>query len=281
MSKILDLSQPVMVTTEAFDHFKAENLVSDDGNTFECTLINCNVIGRNPTFYPLTDILQSMDERSVKERLEQKCFYGEAEHPISDTEAPLTLKRLMRVEPSRISHRIDSFRVVGDDIKGIVSWSGPFGEDYKEKLTVQGSNLAMSIRAYTPNFIKKTDPTRGAYAVKKHLMHIASFDCVMMPGLGGARIMDPEKFKEISRTNKTIVRSTETAAEYQFNDPISEIRNMSRSSEGMKFISDVYGADYDNDAMKIVGTNMLQMQTTEGANLILPLDNTLLSNILG
>lgn len=290
MSKpiVLDLSRPILVTMESFSHLKDAKLLSDDGSVFEATLINCDQISRNRTYYPLEDVVASMQDRRVQERIEQKCFFGEAEHPANDAIEQLPLKRLMRVEPSRWSHRIDNYWVEGNDIRGTIQWAGPFGETYRKALVEHGSNLAFSIRAYTPNYVKKND-SNGEYVVKKHLMYIATYDCVTHPGLADARIMNPDKFSDISKTNKLTVnsfnnklnvKSSENFMEIAYTRPVEEIRELAFSEEGCSVISDMFGIDFSKDNMTITGKNTVSLVTEEGTILHLPLSRTLLSEIL-
>jgi len=281
--KVLDLSLPIMVTMESFKHLNDAKLVSNDGSIFECTLINCDQISRNNTYYPFQDMLSSMQDRRVQEKLDQKCFFGEAEHPASDTEEPLPLKRLMRIEPSRISHRIDNYWADGTDIKGLVQWAGPFGQMYRELLVDHGSNLAMSVRAYTPNFIQKNEGGRG-YVVKKHPMFIASYDCVTLPGLEDARIMKPSEFKAIAGKTKistsASIRTSESLTEIVYKDTLSEIKDLMRSEEGVDIVGDMFGIDLKNVKMGITGKNTLTVFSNEGVRLDLPMSRTILSEIL-
>ena len=291
MSKpnVLDLSKPIIVTMESFTHLKDAKLVSDDGSIFEATLIDCDEISRNRTYYPLEDVIASMDDRRVKERIEQKVFFGEAEHPSSDSEEGIPLKRLMRVEPSRISHRIDNYWAAGNIIKGIIQWAGPFGDTYRKMLVEHGSNLAMSIRAYTPNYIKKNDKD-GDYVIKKHLMFITTFDCVMLPGLKNARIMNPDQYTDITKNNKTNIttnktngsiniKTSESMVEIAYSNPINEIKNLLRSEEGASIVSDLFNIDFSKSDMNISG-NTLLVQTENGQKLHLPLSRSLIGSIL-
>lgn len=294
--KVLDLSQPIIVTMESFSHMKDAKLVSDDGSIFETTLINCDTISRNRTYYPLEDVVASMKDHRFMERLEQKVLYGECEHPCATGEEQLPLKRLMRVEPSRWSHRIDSYWVDGSDIKGTIQWAGPYGEHYRKLLVDHGSNFAMSIRAYTPNFIKKSD-TKGDYVIKKHLMFIATFDVVTQPGLEYSRIMNPNKYSEITKndkitinsnktsissknSNNSIVLSNENFKEIHYTKAIDEIRDLAMSEEGVSIMSDLFGVDIESTKMAISGKNTLSVITEEGVRLDLPLSRTILSEVL-
>lgn len=284
---VLDLRKPIIVTMESFSHLKDAKLVSDDGSIFECTLIECDVVSRNKTYYPLEDVMASMQDRRVQERIDQKVFFAEAEHPQSDTEEQLPLKRLMRVEPSRWSHRIDSYWADGNNIRGIVQWAGPFGEMYRKLLVEHGSNLAMSIRAYTPNYVKKND-SNGDYVIKKHPMYIATYDCVTQPGLENARIMNPDTYAKIARKDKVtistknnvVTKTTESLVEVLYNNPINEIRDIMRSEEGAHIISDLFGISIETAHMTISGKHTLSVISEEGVRMDLPLARTLLSDIL-
>ena len=58
--KLIDMSKPIIVTMESFSSLKDAKLISDDGSKFEVTLINCDTISRNRTYYPLSDVTASM-----------------------------------------------------------------------------------------------------------------------------------------------------------------------------------------------------------------------------
>lgn len=292
MNKIIDLSQPIIVTMESFSHLKDAKLVSDDGSIFEGTLIECDTISRNRTMYPLEDVISSMEDDFFKERLQQNVLFGEAEHPTDDSEEGVPLKRLLRVEPSRRSHRIDSYWVEGNLIKAIIQWCGPFGEQYRKDVVESGSNYAMSIRAYTPTFIQKQD-ARGKYVVKKHKMFITTFDCVTKPGLYNARIMDPNKYAEINKKDKLTLNTpkiisfsksnrltNENFVEVSYKKPIDEIRDMLHSSESADIVSNIFGINFDKTNMSITDKNTLSVISEEGVRLHLPLKHTILSKVL-
>ena len=285
---VLDISRPVLVTMESFAHFTNANLCNDDGSIFEITLINCNQVSRNRTEYPLDDVLQSMRDRRVQERIDNKCFFGECEHPIADGEDPVPLKRLMRVEPSRWVWRIDNYWVAGDDIKANMLWAGPYGEQYRKEF-INGTNFAASIRAYTPNYLEKSD-ANGKYVTKKHLMFIGAYDCVTTPGLGGARTMNPALYAELTRNDRINIRtkligntqvcSTESLTEVRYTDPIGELRDMMRSEESANAVRDIFGIDLETANMIIRDKNTLSVRTAEGLALELPLSRTILSEVL-
>lgn len=286
--KLIDMSKPIIVTMESFSSLKDAKLISDDGSKFEVTLINCDTISRNRTYYPLSDVTASMQDPFFTERLTQKVLIGEAEHPFNDSsdEESIPLKRLLRVEPSRWCIRLDSYWIDGTDIKGIVQFCGPFGKYYQDLVLNHDSNLAMSIRAYTPNHIIKNDKN-GKYVVKTHLMYIVTFDCVTRPGLINSRIMNPEKFKEISKNNKISITSNNSPKssfeDYKiisYNNPIDEIKDMARSEEGANIISDIFGVNFEKTNMNIInGQNIMTVFTEEGTRLDLPLNHAVTSKI--
>lgn len=291
-NKIIDLSKPIIITMESFSHLKDAKLVSDDGSLAEVTLIECDVISRNRTMYPLEDVLASMEENYFKERLQQNVLFGEAEHPTDDSEEGVPLKRLLRVEPSRRSHRIDSYWTEGSLIKGIVQWCGPFGDQYKKDVIECGSNYSFSLRAYTPTFIQKQD-VKGKYVVKKHLMYITTFDCVTKPGLYNARIMNPDKYAEINKKDKLTISTprniinnkidkvtNENFTEISYKKPVEEIRDMMHSAESAKIVSDIFGINFDNTDMSITDKNTLSVISEEGVKLHLPLKHAILSKVL-
>ncbi len=284
MSQLLDLRRPVMVTLESFSHMRDAKLISEDGSIFEITLINCNEISRNRTYYGLDDVMKSLDtSRQIQEAISQKLWMGEAEHPSSLDGKPLPLKRLMQVLPEQWVWRIDKYWAEGDKIKGHIQLldSGKYGPMYKELITKHGANIAASIRAYTPNFVLMKDSAGAEYTMKKHQMHIATFDAVRIPGLEGARIMDPTKYAQITKNGGISVKSMEGFQEIQYENAVAELRDTLRSEEGASFLSDFYGINYDNADMVLSGRNTLTVGTESGSRIDMPLDGTMLSKILG
>jgi len=285
---VLDITKPIMMTMESFQHIKDAKLCNDDGSIFECTLINCDVISRNNTYYGLRDIVGSMNDPRVLEKIANKLFFGEREHPVSLTDEPLTLRRMMSVESDRYAWRVDNWWVDGNDIKAIIQW---VDEKYQKLFVKHGSNFASSIRAYTPNFLEKVNTSTGKkYVQKLHPMQIVAYDCVQMPGLIGSRIMNPTKYAKLTandkiniRTNKSgsiVTRSAESFAEVTYNDPIPELRNMLCSQESAAIVRDVFGISFEDCEMIVRGKNTLSVKSAEGLRYELPLSRTILSEIL-
>lgn len=278
-TKIIDLSRPVLVSMETFSFIKQEGIVSNDGKLVESALIECDAFSRNPAFYPGVDLRESMLLPRVAERVDNKTFYGEAGHPASDDpEKPISIQRLMRVEDSRVSHAIDKWWFKDNIMYGLVRWCGPFGQDFQDRL-VGGSNLAFSLRAYTPNYIKKTDGPNGEYIIKKHPMFITSFDCVHLPGLYKARIIDPDVFKANSLNEPKInlkdykgalgIEAFTGGVQIEF-DCANVINDLSQSNEGLKILSDMYEIDFKNSDITLKPGHRMEVKTAEGLKLSIP-----------
>jgi len=285
-----------MVSMESYALMKKLKKVDKDGNMIEIALIECDEVSRNRTFYGLEDIKMGMKERRFAERLAQKTLFGEGEHPentCTNGDDASYLQRLTRVEPSRIVWRIDRVWTEGKMVMGVIQWAGPFGPIYKDFVVNHGSNIAASIRAYTPNYVKKTD-SNGEYVQKVHPIFITTFDAVNLPGLGRARIIEPEVFANSTKddleagpissrsTESMDIITTRTMKQVIFNDPIKEIRSIlkNNSAEGSSIIQDIFHIDFASANMILSGKNTLTTFAEDGRRLDIPLSSAVLADIL-
>ena len=297
-TQVIDLTKPIIVTMESFSLMKKLKVVDKDGDMIEINLIECDTISRNQTYYGKENTILAMKERRFAERLDQKCLFSEAEHPADVPSGPGSeqsyLQRLTRVEPSRICARIDRWWDEGNIIKGVIQWAGPFGEMYKDLVVNHGSNIAASIRAYTPNYVKKTDSSGRFYVEKTHPFFITTYDLVMLPGLEGARIVKPVEFAQQTRDERMKgpisgstssenynILSSPTMKQVTFKDPVSEIRSIIRSGEeSSSIISDLFGIDLSTAKMIISKNNTLTTISTEGQRIDIPLSSAILAELL-
>jgi len=292
--QIIDLSKPIMVSMESFALMKKLKKVGSNGDMIEIALIECDQVSRNRTYYGFEDIQLGMKERRFAERLAQKTLFGEASHP---SQAGLTddssyLQRLTQVEPSRIVWRIDRVWNEGKTVMGVIQWAGPFGSMYKDLVMNHGSNIAASIRAYTPNYIKKND-ANGEYVQKVYPLFITTWDLVDLPGLGGCRIVNPSVYAESTKddldkgpvssssTERWDEVKTPTSKTVVFKDPISEIRSMIKSgNENANIIQDLFGIELNDAKMILSGKNTLSTFSNDGRRLDIPLSSAVLADIL-
>lgn len=265
--KILDLSKPILVSTESFAYLKNNKSVSDDGTEWDITLQEFS-ISRNKSEYPKDDLIKSLREsRTIQEALANKVLFSELEHPPRNSE----LQRFMHIEPTRWCANIKNYRLEGEFLKGSIKLVPPLGTTILQPIMQSiGSNFAASIRAYTPNFVKKDDGQGGTYFIKKYPMYVVTWDIVMMPGFERARIMDPKQY----------ALSKESLYEREFENPANEIKEMIMAGESANFIEDFYGISLEDAKAFITGKNRIEISEEGGNKISLPLDRYLVSQIL-
>ena len=278
---IIDLNKPLYVSMESFSSLD-DMVYLDDNDCFETPLIVCDEVSRNNTLYGLEDTLKSLKEDyRIVEAIENNVWFGESEHPHIDFkngDPKMSLQRMMEIDPDNISHRIDRYWAEGNAIKGIVQLADPKGPNYKNWILKHKSNMAMSIRSFTPNVAYKENGPRGRYQIKKYRIHIATFDMVRMPGLKGSRAIDPDKFAKYNNKNMDITVKN-FATECVITNVVDELRYLSRKQGGMEAIADLYGFNIDNADMTITADRKLVVSSESGI-LHLPLHDTIVSKIM-
>ena len=279
--QLISFNLPMMVTLESFQKMVDAKVVSADGSTIETTLINCNQVSRNRTYYALEDVIRSLDEDvRIQESIQNRLWFGEAEHPEpKEGEKGVSMRRMMKIDDDNVATRIDRYWVDGNDIKGIIQWAGPKGDNYRDLLMNHGSNLAQSIRAFTPNYIEKKD-AGGSYVQKTYRMHVATFDTVKIPGLRDSRIMNPKTYAQLIANDKISVTSRESLVEVKYNNVKDEIRDMMLSTEGADFVSDMYGISWENaDIILNPDSTITVGLDNSRESLIIPLDGSVISSL--
>ena len=275
VNKIVDLTRPILVSMESFQALTDAKVVSDDGLVWHVTLMAFDVLSRNSNLYPADDTKRSFDESTyVQENLHNRTWFGEAEHPPAD--APLS--RFLFVEPTRYAWNIMNYKDMGDRYEGDICLCPPLGTDIVLKnVKLLGSNYASSCRIYTPNFIEKTSGPYGHHFIKKYKMYPVTFDCVTMPGIKTCRLVDSAVYQP-GKVNKEALGAESTNA-IVFANPAEAIKDMMKSTEALKVLSDYIGTDLSKSTC-IVGKNQVRYQTEDGIGVNVPLNQHLVSSIL-
>ena len=271
---IIDLSKPVLVSMESFQTLKDANVVSDDGLKWHITLMSFDVLSRNNNLYPADDTIRSTNESTfIQENLRNRTLFGELEHPPAGSE----LSRFLSIEPTRYAWNILSIENKGDRFEGDVMLCNPLGTSIVlPNIKMFGSNYASSCRIYTPNFIQKDGPN-GKYFIKKYKMYNVTWDCVTMPGIPNCRLMNGNTYQPGQPDASKAFESTNAIV---FNNPESAIKDMLKSSEAAKVLSDYVGGDVSSTAC-IVGKNKVRYSTEDGIQVDIPLNTHLLNEVLG
>lgn len=267
-SEIIDISRPILVSLEAMGGIiKTDRKISD--GQMNITLIQFDTLSRNNAEYPADDLIRSIEgSRYVQENYAQRTWFGEDEHPAQN--APMD--RFMFVEPARRAWLIKKYWVAGDKLEGTVAFVPPMGTALQEIIEKHDSNYAASLRAYTPNFVKKTGP-RGEYVIKKFPMYPVTFDAVACPGLENARRYNPAEYKA-AHANEAY------HTDIIFNNPAEELKKMLNSSESAKMLQDMFHFDISKQMPVICGDNRVQFMSTEGQKIRVPLNTYLVGQAL-
>lgn len=276
---VLDLNRDIIVTMESFAPITQSDVVSDDGSILDVCLIECDQISRNFTYYGFTNVMNSLNtDKRVQESVRNNVWFGESEHPKNEDGSKPTLKRFLTINRKYYSHRIDSYRAEGTIIRGIIQWvNNQYGNMYKDLVVNHNSNIAFSIRAYTPNHVKKQ---KGGveYVEKLAPMIPITFDSTIIPGLENCRIVHPTKFSDNRRNIQ--VRSSETFEEICYKNVKDELRDALQSEESASLLSDAYGIDFSKADLGVdFHTNTISMTTEDGLEVHLPAVQTILSDL--
>ncbi len=270
-AEFLDLSRPILVSLEAAGGLLKDSKPINKNGDRSITLMHFDTLSRNKALYPQDDLVRSFNEsRYVQENIAQRTWFGENEHPAAD--APLA--RFMFVEPSRWAWLIKSYSVSGDKMNGVVSFVPPMGTMIEEIIDKHGSNWAASIRAYTPNFVKKEGP-QGQYVIKKYPMFPVTYDAVTTPGLYAARMSDPDSFK-----TQNLGREGYAASYKIFKNPAEDMRQILSSQESARVVQDMFNIDFSKSKYLMSKDGRVEFRSEEGIKVNVPLNLAIINKAL-
>lgn len=125
--------------------------------TFEAILQEAEAPNRNHRIYGKDVLDEALNAPTIKEKIANKTFYGEAGHPLSED-----IKRQSYVLQNNISHIVTSVKWEGNILKGIVETAQTsVGYDMRG-LIRQGSKVSFSLRALG-NIIKEEGSFKRVY----------------------------------------------------------------------------------------------------------------------
>lgn len=278
MPTILRFDRPAIFSIENFGGLQKIADIDEKNCIVKTVLMQLSAISRNRTFYSGEDFVRCLTTSVyVNEQLSQGVWFGELEHP----EKNCTQDRFFKIDDTRISHKILDYKVNGDIIDGHVQFVAPLGYipwDWIQK----NSNIAFSVRVFTPNFLEKKDEKGVAYIAKVGDMIPITFDCVKMPGFAIARIADPGKFAAVN--TGAALPSTEsleyekdwqkkqiTFPQIDWRAKLSqeEFKHILSKESSLKILEDVY--KFDASKSKITyndnETVTISLNSTESLNL--------------
>ena len=282
---VVDFSKPIMVSCESLAPFTEKNIVSDDGMTWYIDLMYFDTWSRNQNLYPREDTIRSFKESYwIQENLRNRTLYGELEHPPADA----TLERFMFIEPTRYAWNIGSIEDKGDRYSGFVTLCAPLGTSIVlPNMKALGCNYAASCRISTPNFVVKEMNGRKAY-IKKYKFFPISYDLVTCPGIPQCRLIkdgeyvpEPISIKGNSSGAHGLV-ATESSPVFSsiFSDPASTIKEMLKSEESGRIVSDIFGIDYDKTSVILTKDKKVKISMESGVSATIPINSYLLSDVL-
>lgn len=280
--KIIDMRRPILVSMESFTMMKDFDVVNDDGSVIKATLQIVDEISRNDCYYSADDLLASIrDSRFVQENINNKTWFGEEEHPPRNSD----YARLMLIDKNEISHRIDKYWLEDDRIMGIVQWATPRGPNIQRTLMEHGSNFGFSLRAHTPNYIKRQKADGTPYIEKKYPMNVVTYDFIRgMTGHRKARLIDPDKFKAMnvdsgSKSPRTTISYEGGGYDIIFENPADQIRDLMVSGESADILYDIFGVDITSSNIQLLDGDRVSVESG-GQSLNVPLHSLVMSKII-
>jgi hypothetical protein len=266
---IIDLSRPIIVSMENFTDLKNAAPVSDDGTIWDIDLMYLDKESRNHNLYPVDDTRRSIAESEfIQENLRNRTWYGESEHPPSDS----SLSRFLFIEPTRYMWNILSMEFKGDKYRGRVGLCEPLGLGIVlPNMKRFGSNYAASCRIYTPNFIEK-EMNGKKIIIKKYKMYPVTFDGVTMPGYADCRVANPNDYHPRPFGKES------SFVDIKFDNPAAELLKI-MSSENCRILEDCYHIDFKKQAI-LMKDYKIKLSSEDGISIIAPLDSYLLTEAL-
>lgn len=168
---------------------------------FDATLQQFNKLNRNRRSYIDRPMMESLAAPHITELMQKKTWLGEAGHPMEED-----VKRILTIDPKLTSHRINSFMLAGDLLKGEVETldDGKFGTQMTKNI-LQGLEPAFSLRALA-QLTKRSDGT----SIMQSRAHIVTYDWVILPSHDKAY---RDQSKPIQRVIKNIQNDGNTVTE--------------------------------------------------------------------
>jgi hypothetical protein len=267
---IVDLSRPIIVSMESFSDLRNAAPVSDDGTIWDIDFMYLDKTSRNTNVYLADDTRRSFDESDfVQENLRNRTWYGENEHPPSES----SLSRFLFIEPTRYAWCILSHEFRGDKYSGRVGLCAPLGTGIiLPNIKKFGSNYASSCRIYTPNFIEK-EQNGKKILIKKYRMYPVTYDLVATPGYPDCRVASPVDYHPKSFGKESFGNNV-----VKFENPANELLKM-MSSENCKILEDYCHVNFKKQAV-LMQNNRVKFSSDDGVSIIATLDRYLISEAL-
>lgn len=179
-----------------------KELKFDTNGYYRCVLGGFNLSNHSGAYYPLLPEVKALFEKGgiVRRRLDAGLCRGEYGHPnVSGLPLEQALQRLMKIEPTMVSHHIKSIELKDSKDEygkpiilaiGEVKPTGPYGNYVKEQLDNPEENVAFSIRSIT------ADKMIGNQ-MNKVVLDALTYDYVTEPGIKHATKFNSLSMEEL------------------------------------------------------------------------------------
>ena len=278
--ELLDFNKPIIVSCESIVPFTEKNIISDDGLVWYIDFMYFDMLSRNNNFYPADDTKRSfMESTWIQENIRNRTMYGELEHPPAED----GLSGFMFIEPPRYAWNILSLEDKGDHFSGKVGLCAPLGTSIVHpNIKMYGCNYGASCRISTPNYVVKEQNGRKVYVKKYKMYPITPADLVTTCGLPPCRLIKDGEYQAEKIDLKHGVSSTESSGIFiaEFSNPENTIKEMLKSEESGRIISDIFGIDYASTKVLITKDKKVKLCTGEGIHATIPLNSYILSDVL-
>lgn len=257
---------------------------------------------RNNSVYCGEDFRSSVtDSRFLQDQIRAGTWFGELGHPMLEEGQ----SRFMRIEMNNVSHRIMKYKFVGNEMHGVVRLCKPKGDILWDWVS-SGSNIAFSVRALTPTFVKKKNEQGQVYIYKYGRMVIITFDSVTLPGIEIARIADVNKydatvedyevaFNKMVKTNKKIenIKNSVESADWErmiksnlfynkqnkFNK--SDLKEIVKSQESAHIIEDLFQFSLEDATISMDNENVIIRPFSDSKHsLVIPTNIYLINSMM-
>lgn len=274
---IVDFSKPIMVSCESIAPFTERNIVSNDGKILHIDLLYFDICSRNNNMYPREDTIRSFNESTwIQENLRNRTLFGELEHPSPES----SLERFMFVEPTRYAWNILTMEDKGDHYEGDVGLCSPLGTTIAlPNMKDYGCNYAASCRISTPNYVVKEYGGKKVY-VKKYKQYPVTIDMVSTPGIPTCRLVKDGEYVAVKQNVNTGVESTNPLFIAEFSNPENAIRDMLKSKESGRILSDIYGIDFDKTKITLTKDKKVKLSVESGISATIPFNSYILADII-
>lgn len=235
--RVIDLNSKDLFTIESFNTLQklANGKIDEKTKTIHDMLwISMDTISRNRSMYAAEGYWAAIhDSMYINELIHRGTWFGELDHP----DPNCSRERFMTVDHDNISHRLIRYHREGNDIIGDIQFVAPKGYIPWDWVNT-GSNISLSTRVLTPNYVEKKDEQGNPYMYKYGEMRLVTLDCISAaPGFKEASIVrDVDSYDASSTENYKGIHLKWTEGRKK-----EEFINLLKSQESLPLMEDIYG----------------------------------------